>query len=227
MGGAPREIGASRGIQLREQWHDATAEEVASEALVGVRFILDPLETAAARVAFDLRAGHAEQRTQQRRRPLITAGTGRRHAREPCEPRAAQELQQDGLSLIVLMLGEHDEIGARPGERGIPRRSRRAFDAETAVRREICRPHGAAQAVAPRGRARKAPPPARVGAESVVDVQALEGKRMRGRKPGQNVEGNDRVDAARERERQPRAARNVARELRCDALAGLTLSPLP
>ena len=45
---------------------------------------------------------------------------------------------------------------------------------------------------------------------------------MRGREPRQDVERRDRVDAARERERQSCAAGNVAGELRGDAFDEVT-----
>jgi hypothetical protein len=42
------------------------------------------------------------------------------------------------------------------------------------------------------------------------------------REPGEQVEQRDRVDAARQGERQARAARNVAIELGADALGEVT-----
>jgi hypothetical protein len=61
----------------------------------------------------------------------------------------------------------------------------------------------------------------------VIDVEAVEHEGVRAREPREDVERRDRVDAAREREGQLRAAGNVARELRGDACGEVTWRSLP
>jgi hypothetical protein len=56
----------------------------------------------------------------------------------------------------------------------------------------------------------------------VIDVQAVEGEGATRRERREDVEQNDRVDPARQGERQARAARNVAGKLRADALGEVT-----
>ena len=118
--GIPRKGGA-------KPWCDFVPNEVALDVGVRVRLVVDPSKSPRGRVRADRRSRQCEKGAQQHR----TAGhrPQRRHRGKPVRTGAAQELQQQGFRLIVGVMGECDEIDGSVGERGIPGRSRRGFEA--------------------------------------------------------------------------------------------------
>src|SRR6185295_19521107 len=76
---------------LLEQRPDTVAEEVARQRLIGVAFVLDPVEPLPARVGFDLAARRAEERAPER---LVAEARAHRHAPRAARPGAAQQVHQ-------------------------------------------------------------------------------------------------------------------------------------
>src|SRR6185312_2441779 len=104
LGGVARSArdGAARsGPASAQQRGDAAAQIIAIEALVRVRRILDPFERVLVRPGLELRALDLEQWACD---PSVTEWGDCRHRRKPAQPRAAQQLQQNRLELIVGML---------------------------------------------------------------------------------------------------------------------------
>src|SRR5262245_59362801 len=81
-----------------DQRGEAGAHEVAREGLVGVAFILDPLQTALPRV---LREGFSRNVEQRPREDLVPESRARLHAARAAQARAAQQVPEHGLGLVV------------------------------------------------------------------------------------------------------------------------------
>src|SRR5690606_17513937 len=96
---------------LVEQRPYAMAQEVARESFVGIAFILDPRESALARIGEDRLARDVEKRPQELHRP---ERSGARHAARAGRTGAAQQVEKHRLGLVVEMMGEHDRVGAQP-----------------------------------------------------------------------------------------------------------------
>ena len=199
--------------------------EVARPVGVGVALVLDPGQPPGPREGLELGARDAQQGAKKHRRRAPSA-TGlrpqRRHPRQPRGPGTAHELQQHGLGLIVLVLREGDEVRAQRGEVRVAGRAGRTFEAERAMRRQVRLLHRAAQPVPPCRGPGEPGPLRRVRADAVIDVQAVEREGVTRRERREKLEQRDRVDAARQGERQARAARDVPDKLRADALDEVT-----
>ncbi len=92
-----------------------------------------------------------------------------RHRRESFHPRAAQQLQEHGLSLVVLVVGERDVIGFLRKQRVITRRARCGLETVTAFYVHADHPQGYAAGTADRAAERS--PAAGIGADLMIDVK--------------------------------------------------------
>ncbi len=126
MGRGAHERRRIAGKGARETRRNLVPQEVASQRDIGIRFVVDPCKAARLRIRFDRRARKREKRAQQRAAPR--AGLERRHRSEALRPRAAQELQQQRLRLVVGMMPERNEIGIDRLEHAIAGVARRRFE---------------------------------------------------------------------------------------------------
>ena len=109
-----------------EHGQDLVAQEVAVEGGELVGLVLDPVEPAP--------RAHGPAAPRAARRAAAAASTAPptsprfRHRREPLHAGAAQRLQEHGLGLVVAVVRQRHEVGARPRERRVPRRARRRLE---------------------------------------------------------------------------------------------------
>ncbi len=114
--------------------------------------------------------------------------------------RAAQELQQQRLGLVVGVVRERDEVGVDGGERRVARRARRGFEAHSAAALDPRAMHDERDvALRAFGRA-ECRPRVGVGGQAVVDVQRGELDAMFGRDAREGVEERDRIASAGKRD---------------------------
>ena len=144
--------------------------------------------------------------------------------------RTARQLQQESLGLIILMLGEYDEIGEFSrvsSQRLMSRLSGCPFYAQCPIRRNI---NGLGSK---RHRKRcakpftKRTPGCRIRADAVIHVQGAHGEpELRG-KPAQTVQQDDRIDAARQTEQQIGSGGQRAAQLLADSSGQISVLRLP
>ncbi len=112
-------------VQLR---HDPVAQEVAGKGDIRVAGVLDPVQPPGIRVG----GQRGARRIQQGAQVLSTPQCGlRRHGSQAVHTAAAQQLQQQGLGLVILVMGGQQAVPVRQpvGQCGIARRTRRGLRA--------------------------------------------------------------------------------------------------
>ncbi|VWC16633.1 hypothetical protein BUB20358_05593 [Burkholderia ubonensis] len=194
----------------RRQYVDP--QRIARKARVQVRFVVDPRELALRRIALELRAQQPQQRTHAldacRRRTVA-----RRHRGDPGDTRAAQQLQQHRLGLIVGVLRQPQHGRAMPLAHRVERRvaalPRTRLDPGAAVARHVDAHRIECDAELRGARLRVRGPRVGVRAQPVVDMQRDAARRARdayGR-----VEQHRRVEPAAVRDRDACAGRRVGK----------------
>jgi hypothetical protein len=113
---------------------DFVAQIIALHSGVGVRLVVDPAKLTRLCERFDLCARQREQWPQQRR---PAAGARRRHRGESVRSRAAQQLQQQCLGLVIRVMSEHDHIGVGAAKCRVARGTGRGFKALLACARNV------------------------------------------------------------------------------------------
>ena len=107
MAGAARHGCRRRWPARAEGRQHAAAQVVAVELFIGVAVVLDPLKAPRAQPLTQLRPGDLEQRPHQQ--AARERGTGG-HGGEPGNTGTAQQLQQHGLKLVVLVVGGEQHL---------------------------------------------------------------------------------------------------------------------
>ncbi len=104
------------------------AQEVTVQTLVVVGGVLHPGQASATRLSLEGRPCNIEQRALE---PPTAPVTARRHPGQAAHPAAAQGSQQEGLGLVIPVLGQPEGFAGRhsPGEAGVAGLSGRALDA--------------------------------------------------------------------------------------------------
>ena len=210
MGGAARDALLEAGKRRGQCRHHTVAQRIAGVARVGVRFVLDPLDTLFPRDLFEVRARYGQQRARHQQLRIAQqagAAVGGIHARQPGRPRTAQQLQQHGFSLVVQVVRRQQHGGAvgaaHVAERRVAPLAGRGFDAALA----LVHLHGApverhAQRGG-RGRAMVAPGVG-VRAQAVVDVEGGQRAAVRAHMRMREAQQHHRVEAAAEGDRDVR-----------------------
>src|SRR5687768_18165256 len=101
----PRERCLPRREALIEKRCYPAPDEIAGQRLVDVRLVLDPLQAVLARVSEDSRAGNVQEWANK----CLSLEPGfRKHAAGPTPSRSAQQVHEDGLRLVIEVVGERD-----------------------------------------------------------------------------------------------------------------------
>lgn len=129
VAGALRQRGGGVRPAFAQQREHPIAQKIAIVAIFRIVGVLDPAQPVAAGVCQQRRAREFQQGS-----PELAAveRAPRPHRRQAIGSRAAQCAQQEGFRLIVQVVGKHEKfpLAQRGGEGGVPRRARRAFEAE-------------------------------------------------------------------------------------------------
>ena len=142
------------------------------------------------------------------------SGFDERHRRQTFHPRAAQELQQHGLGLVVGVVRERNQVRTSTRKRGVARFARRSLGAVTPLHLDASDSEGHAEGPAPR--TAKARPRRGVRAQLVIDVQRPKLEAHPRRDSRKKIEENDRVDAAAQAQQQPVARPHGRFQMRGD-----------
>ena len=172
MTGGARECLAPARPALVQKRSDPVPQEIAREALIGVRFVLDPREASPLRVGSDVGARNAQQRPDRDHRgggiPGECAGLG--HRRRAACSGAAQQVEQHRFGLVIALVRKRHAIGSRTRERRVSRLTRRGLEALAAPRPERDASHRERHAQASAQRAAEPLPAVRVRADAMIDV---------------------------------------------------------
>ena len=126
--GGTRGGGGKGGIELVQHGHDRAADAVAADRLVRIRAVLDVGRAGLVQKLFDLRAREPQQRPDDLPAP-------RRDAAEPRGGRAAREIQEHRLGVVVGVVGGRNKVIALlPGdtlEKSIAQLARRLLEPQT------------------------------------------------------------------------------------------------
>ena len=127
------------GRHLRERGDDLFAQCISRITDIGVAVVIDKRQATRFNVSVNDGARHVEQRPQ----PEDAGGVGprARHRRQSVRAGAAQQLQQHGFGLVVLVVRKENRLNARLdrgcGERGIARSPRFCLDAFACAARDV------------------------------------------------------------------------------------------
>ena len=188
-----------------ETRRDFMPKQIPAVPSVGIAFILDPPEAAGLRAGSKRFARERDQGSQEGGH----AAPNRRHGGQPTWAGTAQQLQQHGFGLIVGVMCEGNHLDVACHEALVSFGPRQRFEALPGLALEVQPMHRQ------RHRARRALlgaeacPSVGVGRQSVVNVDRRELERMVERYVHQRVEKHHRIDAPRERNRNPRIGSNV------------------
>ncbi len=134
--------------------------------------------------------------------------------------RAASELEQQRLGLVILVVRERDRVrtvlARELAQRGIARLARLRLEARARGTRHDDAALGIGDAAIGAGLRAERRPAIGVRLEAVVDVQSQRAPTARAQRRGAGVEQDDRIAAAREREGERAAGRGQGVEPRRD-----------
>ena len=186
------------------------AQKIARITIITVAFILHPLQRVLPGIFEQFTARHIEQGAQQDWR--IAAATHKRHRSRPAHACAAQQLQQEGLGLVVRMVRKGDKIGLLPLKDSMAQFARCRFDAMLAQGRDVNVFYlqgyikVRAQAGAELG------PGICIPADTMMDMQRVKAQRMGRGKLVQQMQQNYRIHAAAQANRDGASSRNERQE---------------
>ena len=134
--GALRERGIGLRPALAQHRQHAMAQEVAVAIGVDVARILDPCQRVRLRIGKQLRAWYVEPRSPQ---PALSEPPPGAHRGESVAAGSAQRAQQEGLGLVVAMMGEREDLVlTQSGSEGrMPRSARCGLEAVAAIQRDV------------------------------------------------------------------------------------------
>lgn len=115
------------GVQSSQQRDERPADPIASIFGSAIRGVLSVGESMAFGIGQQLLFGNAEQRADEAHRPascVLGQGPRPRHPAEACRPTPPNQIEEDGLALIPLMMGDGDDAGpvtfGDMGKKGVP-----------------------------------------------------------------------------------------------------------
>ncbi len=195
QGGAARQC--ARGVRPArcEPRHHLQPQVVAFEARVGVGWILDPSQPLGLRPRADRVARQSQPRARQ---PTGGERPQRAHSTQALGAGGAQQAQQQGLGLVIGVVGGDQDLASVQGigEGRVARRARGGFQPASAARLDLHALH--LQRDAERGglRAHRGRPAGTVGMQAVVDVDRGQAARARRRLGRQRVQQCGGVEPA-------------------------------
>ncbi|EDT37376.1 hypothetical protein BamMEX5DRAFT_6844 [Burkholderia ambifaria MEX-5] len=211
LGRTAQRIAKAREVHGERRQH-VDAQRIACVARIGVRFVVDPRELTLRRVALQL----GTQQSQERPHALDARAVGtiaRRHRGQAGNPRAAQQLQQHGLGLIVRVLRDpehrHAVTLAHCIERRIAALAGGRLDAEAAVARHVDTLRFERDTESLGRRLRMRNPRIGVRTQAVMHVQR-DAARCASHAHGR-IEQHRRVEAAAVRDRDARIGRQIGK----------------
>src|SRR5688500_8607703 len=162
----PRERYLPRREAFVEKRRYPAPDEIAGQRLVGVRLVLDPLQAVLARVSEDSGAGNAQEWADK----CLSLEPGfRKHSAGPTPSRPAQQVHENGLGLVIEVVGKRDAIGIGFRKSVVPRLARRRFQTFS-VASDLDPAHGERNSPSLAQRAAERRPRIGVRAQAVVDV---------------------------------------------------------
>jgi len=183
------------GLQDRHLLGDRHDDDAASLAVGEVGGEI--LDEAPHRAALD-DFGHEARRVQQRAQQDLASEPARRpHRRRAARARAAQQVEEHGLGLVVELVRERDRVRAQPREHRAARLARRRLEAPARLRHADAA-HGERHAPVAAQLPAEARPGVGVRAQPVVHVHRAQGVAVARREFAQQVKEDHRIDAAGE-----------------------------
>ncbi|MCY1492485.1 hypothetical protein D9M68_262910 [compost metagenome] len=159
----------------RHQRRQVRAQGIARIAVIGIGRVVDPLQCVGRAIGLDLGAGHIQPGAQQRHAAAAVQRAQRWHASHAGHAGTAEQPQQHGLDLVVLVVGKQQQaraaVGAHRRQRGIARAARGRFHALSRFGLHRYPPHEIADLPLRAQRCAEAVPVVGIRLQAVMDMQ--------------------------------------------------------